>query len=134
MVYIRGLVRREETLLDEQLHAGYCRADRLFVALLPLEWIAAVCVALLVSPTAWAGPRSSVHVHLWTACLLGGAIIVLPLVMALRRPGEARTRHLIAIGQMFMGALLIHLMAGRIEAHFYIFVSLAFLARSTRRA
>ena len=33
-----------------------------------------------------------------------------------------------AVGQMLMGALLIHLSGGRIETHFLIFGSLAFLA------
>ena len=36
--------------------------------------------------------------------------------------------HIIAIGQMLMGALLIHLTGGRIETHFHVFGSLALLA------
>ena len=40
----------------------------------------------------------------------------------------AATRHSIAAAQMLMGALLIHLSGGRIETHFHIFGSLAFLA------
>ncbi len=39
-----------------------------------------------------------------------------------------RPAHVVAIGQMLMSALLIHLMGGRIEAHFHVFGSLAFLA------
>ena len=38
------------------------------------------------------------------------------------------TRHSIAVAQMLMGALLIHLSGGRIETHFHVFGSLAFLA------
>jgi PAS domain S-box-containing protein len=38
------------------------------------------------------------------------------------------TRHAVASGQMLMSALLIHLTGGRIEAHFHVFGSLAFLA------
>ena len=45
-----------------------------------------------------------------------------------RGPGQVITRHIIAISQMLMGALLIHLTGGRIETHFHIFGSLAFLA------
>src|SRR6185369_14706962 len=48
--------------------------------------------------------------------------------LALLRPGEAVTRHTIAIAQMLMSALLIHLTGGRIETHFHVFGSLAFLA------
>lgn len=44
------------------------------------------------------------------------------------RPGARITRYTIAIGQMLMSALLIHLTGGRIETHFHVFGSLAFLA------
>jgi PAS domain S-box-containing protein len=44
------------------------------------------------------------------------------------RPASAVTRQTIGIGQMLMGALLIHLTGGRIETHFHVFGSLAFLA------
>src|SRR5204862_6742064 len=46
----------------------------------------------------------------------------------LLRPGERSTRHVIAVAQMLMAALLIHLTGGRIETHFHVFGSLAFLA------
>jgi len=38
------------------------------------------------------------------------------------------TRHAIAVGQMLCSALLVHLSGGRIETHFHVFGSLAFLA------
>src|SRR5205807_723871 len=44
------------------------------------------------------------------------------------RPGHTATRHAIGVAQMLMGALLIHLTGGRIETHFHVFGSLAFLA------
>ena len=44
------------------------------------------------------------------------------------RPGLPSTRYTIATAQMLMGALLIHLTGGRIETHFHVFGSLAFLA------
>src|SRR5207302_3533886 len=62
------------------------------------------------------------------ALFLGGLIIVLPVGLAAFRPGNIWTRHTIGIGQMLMGALLIHLTGGRIETHFHVFGSLAFLA------
>ena len=42
-------------------------------------------------------------------------------------PHATLTRHMIAAAQMGFSALLIHLSAGRIETHFHIFGSLAFL-------
>ena len=38
------------------------------------------------------------------------------------------TRHVVAASQMLFSALLIHLTGGRIETHFHVFGSLAFLA------
>jgi signal transduction histidine kinase len=60
--------------------------------------------------------------------LLGGAISAFPIFLALTRPGRPVTRHVIAAAQMLTSALLIHLTGGRIETHFHIFGSLAFLA------
>ncbi len=51
-----------------------------------------------------------------------------PAYLGLRHPGEVITRHAIAAAQMLMGALLIHLSGGRIETHFHVFGSLAFMA------
>ncbi len=44
------------------------------------------------------------------------------------RPGEAITRYVIAAAQMMHSALLIHLSGGRLETHFHVFGSLAFLS------
>ena len=65
------------------------------------------------------------------ACLargfLGGAITSLPVFLTLVRPRDVFTRHTVAVCQMLMSALLIHLSGGRIETHFHVFGSLAFL-------
>jgi signal transduction histidine kinase/CheY-like chemotaxis protein len=71
---------------------------------------------------------SEVHVHVWAAVFLGGAISFFPIFMALTRPGRRETRYTIAVGQTLTSALLIHLTGGRIETHFHVFGSLAFLA------
>src|SRR5690606_14922940 len=47
---------------------------------------------------------------------------------AITYSGHTVTRHVIAVSQMIFSALLIHLCGGRIETHFHIFGSLAFLA------
>src|SRR4029077_11144237 len=76
----------------------------------------------------WAGTFSRPHVHLLAAFELGGAIVAFPIFLAMTRSGSPLTRHAIAIGQMLFGGLLIHLTGGRLETHFYVFGSLAFLA------
>jgi signal transduction histidine kinase len=59
---------------------------------------------------------------------LGGLISSLPLYFAIYKPGEKISRYTMSIAQMCFSALFIHLMDGRIEAHFHVFGSLAFIA------
>ena len=106
----------------------YRRTDRLFAGLMGFQWIAGIVFAIWVSPLAWSGTMSRTHTHVWAAIFLGGAICLFPALLGLLRPGEASTRYTIAVAQMLMGALLIHLTGGRLETHFHVFGSLAFLA------
>jgi PAS domain S-box-containing protein len=122
------VVLRADALFAEHRLAVFRRTDRLFAGLLITQWLAAVALALWVSPLAWEGLSSHTHPHVWAALLLGGAAVSLPAALGLFRPGLALTRYTIAVAQILMGALLIHLTGGRIETHFHIFGSLAFLA------
>jgi len=119
---------RAEELFTQYQRAIHTRTDRLFAGLMVLQWVAGILFALWVSPLAWAGATSRTHLHVWAAVLLGGAICAFPAALGFFRPGRRSTRHTIAVGQMLMGALLIHLTGGRIETHFHVFGSLAFLA------
>ena len=120
--------RRATQLLTENQQHVHQRTDRMFVWLMLFEWLVWIGLALWVSPFTWSGATRSIHPHVWTALFLGAAITFPPALLTLRCPGHAVTRHAVAVGQMFMSSLLIHLMDGRIEAHFLIFGSLAFLA------
>ncbi len=106
----------------------YERTDRMFVKLMVLQWVAGVILALWISPKDWVGIESHAHSHVGGALFLGGAITFIPVLLGWLRPGATSTRHLMAISQMLMGALLIHLTGGRIETHFHVFVSLSILA------
>jgi two-component system sensor histidine kinase/response regulator len=119
---------RADYLFHENRIRNYQRIDRLFAGLMCFQWVAGVIAALLISPRAWAGGVSHVHIHVWAAIFLGGIITIFPVALAILRPGEVLTRHVIAVAQMLMSALLIHLSGGRIETHFHVFGSLAFLA------
>jgi signal transduction histidine kinase/DNA-binding response OmpR family regulator len=123
-----AVAERAQGLFEQHAQSIYRRTDRLFAVLLFCQWLAGIVVALLVSPRAWAGAASQIHVHVWAALVLGGAIVSLPILLTFLRPGTALTRHVIGIGQMLMGVLFIHLTGGRIETHFHVFGSLAFLA------
>jgi signal transduction histidine kinase len=100
----------------------------MFAWLMVFQWLAGIGAALWISPRTWIGAQSKVHFHVFAAVFIGGVITSLPVWLAWKRPGEALTRHTIAIGQMLTSALLIHLTGGRIETHFHVFGSLAFLA------
>jgi hypothetical protein len=119
---------RAETIRDEQLLVRRIRIDRMFAVLLVVQYLAGIIGALVVSPYAWQGKERVLHMHVWVAILGGAGIIILPILMAIFRPGTVLTRHVIAASQMLSSALLIHLTGGRIETHFHVFGSLAFLA------
>lgn len=124
----QAIVARTEHLFSEHQQVLYKKTDRTFAVLMTLQWLAGIATALWLSPKAWAGLSNHTHPHVWAALFLGGAITAFPVVLALARPGEPLTRYAIAIGQMLMGSLLIHLSGGRIETHFHVFGSLAFLS------
>ncbi|MBX9682101.1 MAG: PAS domain S-box protein, partial [Gemmataceae bacterium] len=120
--------QRAERLAAGHLQGIRFRADRLFAVLLVAQWLAAIVLALVVSPLAWEGNASEVHPHVWAAAFLGGLIVSLPAYLAWRSPGVALTRHVVGVAQMAMGSLFIHLSGGRIETHFHVFGSLALLS------
>jgi two-component system, sensor histidine kinase and response regulator len=123
-----AVARRAGRLFSDHQQSIYRRTDHLFAGLMLCQWLAAIAVAWWITPRTWAGQYSQVHLHVWVAILLGGAITVFPVALAWFRAGEVGTRYTIAAAQMLMSALLIHLSGGRIETHFHIFGSLAFLA------
>src|SRR5436190_12977116 len=119
---------RSAALFAEHHQVIFKRTDRFFASLMVLQWITGILFALWVSPKTWAGSSSQTHIHVYAALFLGGLITGFPAVLALMWPGRVLTRHAIAVGQMLVSALFIHLTGGRIETHFHVFGSLAFLA------
>lgn len=117
-----------DELFREAEHQNYRGMDNLFFVLMWVQWVAGIVLAVAVSPRAWAGDTSVVHMHLHAAIFLGGLCCLVPMAFCKWRRGEAVTRHVVAVGQMCYSALLIHLTGGRIETHFHVFGSLAFLA------
>jgi two-component system, NtrC family, sensor histidine kinase HydH len=115
-------------LLNQHLLENYRKTSRVFAVLLAAQWFFAILLALVVSPLSWAGLASTTHVHVYAAVLLGGALTSLPLYLTLTQPTSLATRLAVAVAQMLWSALLIHLTGGRIETHFHVFGSLAFLA------
>jgi hypothetical protein len=119
---------RAEELYREQTVKRHVMVSRMFAVLLVVQYVASVAAAFVVSPFAWAGKERVLHMHVWIAILGGAGITILPVLLAIFRPAAPLTRHVIAASQMLSSALLIHLTGGRIETHFHVFGSLAFLA------
>jgi PAS domain S-box-containing protein len=119
---------RAAALFEESQDNLHRRADRLFANLMVLQWLAGIIAAMWISPKTWVGATSQTHWHVWAAIFLGGAISGFPIFMIWKQPGRVLTRHVVAVAQTLTSALLIHLTGGRIETHFHVFGSLAFLA------
>jgi len=117
-----------ERLYGPSLQNLQHKTDRLFAGLMIFQWAFAIFAALYLSPRAWSGTQSEIHPHVWAALLLGGIITSMPVALIFIYPGTVLTRQVVAVSQMLMSALLIHLTGGRIETHFHVFGSLAFLA------
>jgi signal transduction histidine kinase/CheY-like chemotaxis protein/HPt (histidine-containing phosphotransfer) domain-containing protein len=123
-----ALQARAESLFASHQQQIYRRTDRMFAVLMLFQWAAAIVGALVISPRTWSGTTSSLHPHVWLAVFFGGALTSLPVMLAWLSPGKARTRYTIAVAQVMFSSLLIHISGGRIETHFHVFGSLAFLA------
>jgi PAS domain S-box-containing protein len=121
-------VERADELFEQHRQEIFRNTDRLFAKLMLFQWVAGILIALFVSPLTWVGQSSQVHIHVWAAIFLGGAISVFPIWMTRAWPGAAATRYVIAVAQMLMSALLIALTGGRIETHFHVFGSLVILS------
>jgi serine phosphatase RsbU (regulator of sigma subunit) len=131
------IAERAAAIFEARNDDNLRRVDRLFAYLMIGQWLFAVALAVAFSPYAWttyggivksAQPFDIDGLNLKLALFLGGALSSLPVALAFLRPGWIGTRYVIACAQMMWSALLIHLTGGRIETHFHVFGSLAFLA------
>jgi two-component system, sensor histidine kinase and response regulator len=110
-------------------HRAVCTgADRLFIGLLLIEWLAEVLVAWRFTPATWLGSPAATGGYVLPALAIGGVCIWPAIIIAGRYPGSAQSRIAIATAQALTSAFLIHLSGGRIETHFHVFGSLAFLS------
>lgn len=127
-ISLQSVGARTRQLFDEDLLKARSETDRNFQWLLIFEWIAAIASALIFSPMTWSGTQSYPHIHLMAAIVYGGLLTALPLYLIKTQPGTAATRNSVAISQMLFSDLFIQISGGRIETHFHVFGSLAFLS------
>ena len=114
-------------LFRGQQSAIFEQTDRTFIWVAIAQWVAAILLALLVSPTSMS-EEASRGWNIVAAIVLGGLFCGVPCLLAWKRRGKVYTRVCVTVGQMMTSALFIHLTGGHLESHFHIFGSLAFLA------
>jgi two-component system sensor histidine kinase/response regulator len=119
---------RAEELFQQHRQEIFRHTDQLFAKLMLVQWVFCILLALVLSPYTWSGESSQIHLHVWAAIFVGGAISLFPVWMTRVWPGAVLTRHVVAVAQMLMSALLIGLTGGRIETHFHVFGSLVILS------
>ncbi len=119
--------RRATQLFAEMRQAIFRRTDRMFVWLMPGQWLFAVILSLVLSPRTRDGAAFQAEPNLCAALALGGAITSLTISLGLCLPGRRLTRHVVAISQMAM-ALLVHPSGDPLERRFYVFGALALVA------
>ena len=115
-------------LLAEERQIVYRRTDRMFAVLMAIQLMATVAAAYWISPYTWSGTSAELHTHVKLAVVLGGLLAALPIFLAIRFPGHVVTRNVICVAQILFSGLLIHVTGGRIETHFHVFGSLAFIS------
>jgi signal transduction histidine kinase len=117
-----------EAVLQRNLGRMRRKTSQLFFWLLLAQWLLAVALAFAISRWSSAGNAQGLRAHVYLAVFLGGALNAVPLALLRKMPESTVTRHVVAVAQMLWSALLIEVTGGRIETHFHIFGSLAFLA------
>jgi hypothetical protein len=119
---------RAAELFDQQVVKQRARLDRMFSRLMLVQWVAAIVLAATYSSTAWADKQQPPGGYLGLAVFGGAIVALIPLLVVRYRPGTRMSRHTVAVCQILWSSMFIHLSGGRIETHFHIFGSLAWLA------
>ncbi len=123
---------RARLRFQENLTKRAIRVDRLFAQLMAVQFFAVVAIAMWWTPKTWIGLQPSIHIHVTAAISIGLMLTGLVCAFAYTDAGNPGNAIAISISQVIVSALLIHLCGGRIETHFHVFGSLAFLAQYKR--
>jgi len=116
------------TRFRDTLNQTYRDTDAIFIYLMLVQWVLCVILSHTVAPSHQPSLTPSATGEFLSALLDVRLLTLLPIILALRYPGRVFTRHCIAIGQMLTSSVIINLTGGRIESHFHILGSLAFLS------
>ncbi|MEM9702337.1 MAG: ATP-binding protein [Planctomycetota bacterium] len=128
---LRRRTARQNGLLTARLAR---QIDRPFATLMPVQWLACVIISVWVFPDPYQGHYAAgVSVDdpnpmLFLAAVGGGLLALPAMLLIATRPGTPVTRTVIGISQVGFSSLLIFQTGGRVETHFHIYLSLAFLS------
>ncbi|MFM6928391.1 MAG: ATP-binding protein [Bdellovibrio sp.] len=104
------------------------RVDRGFSILLLIQWVVSIFTAIWFFPQTQLSQYYGTGNSVVATALLGGVLTLSAWACALWVPGRRLTRIVIGLSQISFSILLIHLAGGRIETHFHVLLSIAFLA------
>lgn len=119
---------REDEIYSDFKYRENLKTDLIFSYLFLFQWVLGIVIAFSVSPWSWIGNEKTLHVHVWTAIFLGGGVSLFPSFLIWTNPGHPMNKYIATVAQILTSILFIHLTNGRIESHFHIFGSLAFLS------
>ena len=78
---------RGEQLIQRRKAEVYRETDQLLSRVLLVEWAVLLIIALLGASEIWSGDSRSVDPHVWNVLIFGGAITLVPIVLARVRSG-----------------------------------------------
>ena len=119
---------RLQALIDDSTVRNNCNVNSLFVWLMVIQYVVGIVFAIWLTPQTWVAKTPNLYLHVWGAVIFGGILSGLPIYFARFFSTANATPYIMAISQALWSALLIHLTGGRIETHFHVFASLAFIA------
>ena len=112
----------------ERRHTLHIAADRMVLAILPLQWLLLVALSAAAHRAGTGSDHCVPGPSVWTAAVLGAGASGLPFVLARLKPGESVTRLGVALCLSLYYAILLWTTGGRYGAGLYIFPALALLS------
>jgi len=119
---------REKDFYKSLLKQTYENASKLFYVIIPIQLVLLIILAFFITPITWKANISSINFNIYLTIGLGLFSALLPMYLIKNNPSGTITRYAIAINQMLTSSMLINIFGGQVEAHFFIFISIAYLS------
>lgn len=123
MAMKQGVSSEEKEVFRNYYKDIFKHTDHMFIFLLLFEWVFVVILAFFTK-----APLLFNHLPVYGTFVIGGVLALGPLFLVRRNPNNNINRYIITFSQMLFSMLLIFLTRGRIESHFFVFISITFLS------